>query len=120
MNRILNIVERHTPHRAGRRHGTGMAIIRKSRQIRWHRKHLIGLRDLSADEITYILDTAKGFEQVSTRSVKKAPPLRGKVVVNLFFASFGTGGWPWTIWWSSCVSTTCPCRLNSSRRRSAW
>lgn len=51
----------------------------------WRHKHLLGLRELSAQEITYILDTAKGFEQLSTRSVKKAPPLRGKVVVNLFF-----------------------------------
>lgn len=57
----------------------------KSRKTKWHRKHLLGLRELSAEEITYILDTAVGFEQVSTRSVKKAPPLRGKVVVNLFF-----------------------------------
>ena len=62
-----------------------MALIRKGKQFRWHRKHLLGLRDLSAEEITYILDTAKGFEQISTRSVKKAPPLRGKVVCNLFF-----------------------------------
>ncbi|MHC4060754.1 MAG: aspartate carbamoyltransferase catalytic subunit, partial [Planctomycetota bacterium] len=30
-------------------------------------------------------NTAEGFEQISTRSVKKAPPLRGRVVVNLFF-----------------------------------
>jgi aspartate carbamoyltransferase catalytic subunit len=62
-----------------------MALIRKSRQFKWHRKHLLGLRELSAEEITFLLDTAKGFEQISTRSVKKAPPLRGKVVVNLFF-----------------------------------
>jgi aspartate carbamoyltransferase catalytic subunit len=62
-----------------------MALKRKSKQFKWHRKHLLGLRELSAEEITYILDTAKGFEQVSTRSVKKAPPLRGRVVVNLFF-----------------------------------
>jgi len=62
-----------------------MALKRKSRQFRWQHKHLLGLRELSAEEITYILDTAKGFEQISTRSVKKAPPLRGKVVVNLFF-----------------------------------
>jgi aspartate carbamoyltransferase catalytic subunit len=60
-------------------------VKRKSRQFKWNRKHLLGLRDLSEEEITYILDTAVGFEQVSTRSVKKAPPLRGKVVVNLFF-----------------------------------
>jgi len=62
-----------------------VALKRKSKQFRWHRKHLLGLRELSAEEITYILDTAEGFEQISTRSVKKAPPLRGKVVVNLFF-----------------------------------
>jgi len=62
-----------------------MALKRKSRQFRWQRRHLLGLRELSAEEITYILDTAKGFEQISTRSVKKAPALRGKVVVNLFF-----------------------------------
>jgi aspartate carbamoyltransferase catalytic subunit len=62
-----------------------MALKRKGKQFRWQRKHLLGLRELSAEEITYILDTAKGFEQISTRSVKKAPTLRGKVVVNLFF-----------------------------------
>ena len=62
-----------------------MALKRKSKQIKWLNKHLLGLRDLSPEEITYILETAKGFEQISTRSVKKAPPLRGKVVVNLFF-----------------------------------
>jgi len=62
-----------------------MALKRKTRQFRWNRKHLLGLRQLSAEEITHILDTAEGFEQISTRSVKKAPPLRGKVVVNLFF-----------------------------------
>jgi aspartate carbamoyltransferase catalytic subunit len=62
-----------------------MALIRKGKQFQWRHKHLLGLRDLSAEEITYILDTAKGFEEISTRSVKKAPPLRGKVVCNLFF-----------------------------------
>jgi len=85
MSRILNIVERHTHHSSKRRHGTTMSIMRKSKQFKWQRKHLIGLRELTAEEITYILDTAQGFEQISTRSVKKAPPLRGKVVVNLFF-----------------------------------
>ena len=57
----------------------------KARDFRWSRKHLLGLRDLSRQEIEHILDTAEGFEQVSTRSIKKAPPLRGRVVVNLFF-----------------------------------
>ena len=57
----------------------------KKKKFKWPYKHLLGLRDLSAGDIEYILDTAEGFEQISTRSVKKAPTLRGKVVANLFF-----------------------------------
>jgi len=61
-------------------------ILRKAaRKFIWRHKHLLNLRELTVEEITHILDTAEGFEQISTRSVKKAPPLRGKVVVNLFF-----------------------------------
>lgn len=62
-----------------------MAVAKKARQFEWSRKHLLGVRDLSAEEIGHILDTAKGFEELSKRSVKKAPALRGKLVVNLFF-----------------------------------
>ncbi len=51
----------------------------------WTHQHLIGLADLSADEIRHVLDTAEGFKEVSTRSVKKVPALRGRVVVNMFF-----------------------------------
>ena len=57
----------------------------KKKEFIWRRKHLLGLRSLSREEIEYILDTAEGFEEISTRSIKKAPTLRGKVVVNLFF-----------------------------------
>src|SRR5580765_6559808 len=53
--------------------------------IRWTRKHLLGLEELSADELRFILDTALSFKEVSTRSVKKVPALRGRVVVNAFF-----------------------------------
>jgi len=55
------------------------------KKFKWRHKHLLTLRQLSRDEIEYILQTAQGFEQISTRSIKKAPPLRGKVIVNLFF-----------------------------------
>ncbi len=51
----------------------------------WTRKDLLGLDELSAREITHILDTAEGFKEVSTRSIKKVPALRGKVVALLFF-----------------------------------
>ncbi len=50
----------------------------------WNREHLLGLSDLSADELNLILDTASSFGEVSTRNVKKVPALRGQVVVNLF------------------------------------
>jgi len=51
----------------------------------WTRKHLLGLDELSAEEITSILDMAETFQEVSTRSIKKVPALRGKVVALLFF-----------------------------------
>ncbi|MHC4294111.1 MAG: aspartate carbamoyltransferase catalytic subunit [Planctomycetota bacterium] len=51
----------------------------------WRRKDLLGLDELKADEIVHILDTAESFREVSTRSIKKVPALRGKVVALLFF-----------------------------------
>src|SRR5213082_4283445 len=50
----------------------------------WTRKDLLGLRELSADEINFILDTADAFKQVGTREIKKVPALRGKTMVNFF------------------------------------
>ncbi|MBA3243443.1 MAG: aspartate carbamoyltransferase catalytic subunit [Acidobacteria bacterium] len=49
------------------------------------RKHLLGIRGLSAAEITYILDTAESFREISAREIKKVPTLRGRTVINLFF-----------------------------------
>ena len=54
-------------------------------QFVWKRRHLVGLDELSAAEILHILDTAESFREVSTRSIKKVPALRGKVVALLFF-----------------------------------
>jgi aspartate carbamoyltransferase catalytic subunit len=54
-------------------------------QFIWTRKHLLGLEELSREELMHIFDTAEGFHDISTRSIKKVPPLRGRVVVNLFF-----------------------------------
>lgn len=50
----------------------------------FRRKDLIGLRDLSAGEITHILDVAEQFRGLNTRAIKKVPTLRGKSVVHLF------------------------------------
>src|SRR5215218_9151038 len=52
--------------------------------MRWNRKDLVGIRELSAKEITFILDTADAFKEVGTRDVKKVPALRGKTLVNFF------------------------------------
>jgi aspartate carbamoyltransferase catalytic subunit len=57
----------------------------ESDPIRWTRRHLLGLEDLSAAELKFALDTANSFKEVSTRSIKKVPALRGRVVVNAFF-----------------------------------
>ena len=51
----------------------------------WTRKDLLGLDELSAEEIIHILQAAESFREVSTRSIKKVPALRGKVVALLFF-----------------------------------
>ena len=40
---------------------------------------------MSADELNFVLDTAKAFKEVSTRIIKNVPALRGRVVVNAFF-----------------------------------
>ncbi len=51
----------------------------------WTRKDLLGLDDLSREEIELILSTADSFKEVSSREIKKVPALRGKTVVNLFY-----------------------------------
>jgi aspartate carbamoyltransferase catalytic subunit len=60
-----------------------MTEPRKS-EMRWQRKDLLGIRELSAEEITFILDTANAFKEVGTRDIKKVPALRGKTLVNFF------------------------------------
>ena len=49
------------------------------------RKDMLGLKDVSREEITRILDTAQHFRAVSQRRIKKVPTLRGRTVVSAFF-----------------------------------
>ncbi len=65
--------------------GTESAAGLEKRPFVWTRKDLLGLDELSAEEIVHILDTAESFREVSTRSIKKVPALRGKVVALMFF-----------------------------------
>jgi aspartate carbamoyltransferase catalytic subunit len=48
-------------------------------------RDLLGIEDLTADEIHYILDAVPPFKEISERDIKKVPTLRGKTVINLFF-----------------------------------
>jgi aspartate carbamoyltransferase catalytic subunit len=50
----------------------------------WHRKDLLGIRELKSSEIETILDTAAAFKTVGSRDIKKVPALRGKTMVNFF------------------------------------
>jgi len=49
------------------------------------KKDILGIKELSKDEILLILDTADSFIEISTREIKKVPTLRGKTVINLFY-----------------------------------
>ncbi|OGV99230.1 MAG: aspartate carbamoyltransferase [Nitrospinae bacterium RIFCSPHIGHO2_02_FULL_39_82] len=48
-------------------------------------KDLLGIKDLSPEEILLILDTAESLKEISTRDIKKVPALRGKTIINLFY-----------------------------------
>ncbi|MFZ3055735.1 MAG: aspartate carbamoyltransferase catalytic subunit [Smithella sp.] len=53
--------------------------------MKFERKDILGIKDLSVDEINFILETAESFLEVSTRKIKKVPTLRGKTIINLFY-----------------------------------
>ncbi len=48
-------------------------------------KHILGIEQLSREDITFILDTADSLKEINSRDIKKVPTLRGKTIVNLFF-----------------------------------
>lgn len=53
--------------------------------MKFNRKDLLGIRDLSREEIQLILDTAIPMKDVIKRDIKKVPTLRGKAMVTVFF-----------------------------------
>ena len=48
-------------------------------------KHILGIKELTAEQLTFILDTSESFKQINNREIKKVPTLRGKTIINLFF-----------------------------------
>ncbi|MEI6152570.1 MAG: aspartate carbamoyltransferase catalytic subunit [Deltaproteobacteria bacterium] len=53
--------------------------------MKWSKKDLLGIRELSKEEILLVLDSADSFKDISRREVKKVPTLRGKTVITLFY-----------------------------------
>ena len=51
----------------------------------FQKKDLISIKDLSASDINYFVETAKEFKKISLKDIKKVPTLRGKTVVNIFY-----------------------------------
>ena len=49
------------------------------------KKDLLGIGDLTSDEIYLILDTTEAMREIGQRPIKKVPTLRGKTIVNLFY-----------------------------------
>jgi len=49
------------------------------------KKDLLGIDDLSKDDIYLLLETAEAMREIGERPIKKVPTLRGKTVVNLFY-----------------------------------
>lgn len=68
----------HRPPAAGHRSPAKLAFTRKD---------LLGIRELSVEEINTVLDSADSFKEISRRSIKKVPTLRGKTIINFFFES---------------------------------
>ncbi len=48
-------------------------------------KHLLGIKDLTKEDVLLFLDTATQFKEVLQRPVKKVPSLRDVTIVNLFY-----------------------------------
>lgn len=48
-------------------------------------KDLLGLKGLTAEELIFLLDTARPMKEVISRQIKKVPTLRGRTVMNLFY-----------------------------------
>lgn len=53
--------------------------------MKWQRKDLLGLQELSPEEIMLILNTAGPMKDIISRPIKKVPVLRGKTIVTMFY-----------------------------------
>ena len=59
--------------------------IKTNKAIKISQKHLLGIQDLSVNDINYILDESEAFIKLNQSKNKKIDVLRGKTQINLFF-----------------------------------
>jgi aspartate carbamoyltransferase catalytic subunit len=52
---------------------------------RFRHKHILGLAQMTREDILHVVNTARSFREISTRPIKKVPTLRGKTIINFFF-----------------------------------
>ena len=69
--------------------------IKTDKAIKISQKHLLGIQDLSINDVNLILDEAHTFIKVNQSKNKKIDVLRGKTQINLFFdkPTFNLIGW---------------------------
>ena len=59
--------------------------IKSSKAVKISQKHLLGIQDLSVNDVNIILNEAKSFISINRSKNKKIDVLRGKTQINLFF-----------------------------------
>ncbi len=70
-------------------------------------KHLLGIKDITREDIELIFETADNFKQVINRPIKKVPSLRDVTIANVFFAIIAQYNCSEARKTGSCVSLFC-------------
>ena len=72
-------------HPAGAKpHAEGVEPHSTKGRASWTRKDLLGLEELTREELLLLLEQTQAFKEISLRSIKKVPALRGKTVALCF------------------------------------
>ena len=64
-----------------------MALFKTKQAVKYEKKHLLGIQDLSIPEIVHILNESQSFVELNRKENKKLSLLKGKTQINLFFES---------------------------------
>ena len=64
-----------------------MALFKTKQAVKYEKKNLLGIQDLSIPEIVHILNESQSFVELNRKENKKLSLLKGKTQINLFFES---------------------------------